>query len=1033
MTKTNTNMIKKLYALILSLATAVLPALAIDNGELKFNRIDTRDGLSNSQVSSILKDSRGFVWIGTPYGLNRYDGYRVRTYYAAPKDSLKLRYDFIDDIYEGYGGMLWLRHGTHYCIFNPSLGTFSYALADTLKSYGMKKTDIETLYIDKRKNLWVKVLNGPLYRYNAKRNKLTAFDIDYALGGDGSSRICWFSEVGKSVVVITNRGEIICFNEGSDKLVWRNDYLSRTSNTNLNYKLYVDPQSNYWAMVNGQVKIYMQRNKKWYGSLAQLFADYGIEGVPSDVIVWDIITDASGKIWLSTDHNGAYVIDMKARTATQYVNIKTDETSLSDNTLTRFYNSPDGQLWIGSYKNGANQVSTSKSQFSHIPVNDVNTIVEDHEGWLWLGTNDQGIVHYNPYTKQSVVYNKANTGFGSDVIVCSCVKRNGAVLFGTYGGGLIHYQNGHFTNIRATGSDDGLVMDNIWALAEDTQGNTWVATLGGGLQKIDAVTGKFTTINNHKNNLGSDYLSSLSLTLDKRLLVGTSVYYSIVNPKTYEVKNYIVPQDSSRNATVAQATTQVVMDSRGLVWHGSLSGVSVYNPQTGLVSLLDDKSGLIGSEVCSIIEDNNHTMWVATDHGVSNVMVKKLSNVEWQYSIRSFNSRDGLQQGPFNKRSICKTSSGNILVGGQDGVDIINPSRSIIKDRSEKPIFSGLVMFGEEVEVGSEVSGRVVLERALSETKQLVLNNYENQFTLQLATNQGVARNRARFAYKLEGFSDKWITTDESNPNVTFMSLPSGSYTLVVKIVNSDGTIGSQESRLDIIIEPPFYLSWWAYTLYILILGALGYYYHSKQSNRIRLAKLKMENEKNKKIEDERNKLYTSITSDLSEPFERTFASIDKLMKDENDDVRYEQETEILSNVERLLGLIDRSFAIAKRERMVASSLRDTEVPDLDAKLIKDATDYVEANLSNSDITVETMAAALCMSRVQLYKRLLSLTGSTPSEFIRNIRLHHAEQYLRSGQYNVNEVSYKVGFGNPRYLSKYFKEKFGVMPSQYRG
>lgn len=342
-------------------------------------------------------------------------------------------------------------------------------------------------------------------------------------------------------------------------------------------------------------------------------------------------------------------------------------------------------------------------------------------------------------------------------------------------------------------------------------------------------------------------------------------------------------------------------------------------------------------------------------------------------------------------------------------------------------------MFGEEVGVGEKVGGRVILERSLSDTPSLSLKNGENQFTIQLATNQGEARNRARFIYRMEGFSDKWVTTDETNPNITFLSLPSGDYTLWVKIVNSDGTIGTQLSKLDISIAPPFYLSWWAYAIYIAILLALAFYYNRRQVNRLRLTKLKMEKEKNKKIEDERNKLYTSITSDLTEPFEKTFESIDKLMKDENDDVKYEQESQILSNVERLLGLIDRSFAMAKQERMVASSLRDTVVPDLDEKLVKDATDYVEANLSNSDITVETMAAALAMSRVQLYKRLLAVTGVTPSEFIRNIRLHHAEQYLRNGQYTVNEVSYKVGFGNPRYLSKYFKEKYGIMPSQYKG
>jgi len=1024
---------KRFKILLVMLTTAMLSAMAANNGNLKFSRIDTRDGLSNSQVSSILKDSRGFVWIGTPYGLNRYDGYRVRAYYAAPRDSMRLRYDYIDDIYEAYDGMLWLRQGTNYCIFNPSTETFSYALSDTLKAYGLEKTGIETLYVDRRKNLWVKALGGSLYRYNPRTHKITSFDVDRAFVGDGSSRICNFSEVGKSVVAITNKGELMCFNEGNDNIVWKSTNLNRTSNTNLNYKLYVDPHSNYWAMVNGQVKVYIRHDYKWYGSLAEMLAAHGIEGVPVDVMVWDIMADANGRIWLATDHNGAYVIDFKARTATQYTNIKTDETSLSDNTLTRLYLSCDGQLWIGSYKNGVNQLAASKSQFTHLSVGDVNTIVEDHDGWLWMGTNDKGIVRYNPVTHDFQTYNKANNGFGSDIIVSSCVERNGALLFGTYGGGLIHYQNGHFTTVRSSSANDGLVMDNVWAVAEDVMGNAWIGTLGGGVQRIDGVTGKYQTINNHKNDLASDYISSLSTTADGNILVGTSYFYSLINPKTMAVKNFVVPSDSSRNASVVQSTTQAFMDSRGLVWHGSISGVSVYDPKSGLVSLLDEKSGLIGSEVCSIIEDNSKTMWVATDHGVSNIVVKKLSNHERQFIIRSYNVRDGLQQGSYNKRSICKTRGGLVLVGGQDGVDIIDPSHSTLVGNKVRPIFSGLVMFGEEVGVGEEMSGRVILSRALSETLQLSLKNNENQFTIQLASNEGLARNRARFIYRLEGFSNKWITTDESNPNITFMSLPSGSYTLVAKMVNSDGSIGSRESRLDINIAPPFYLSWWAYTLYIIVLIALALYYHRKQTNRLRLAKLKMENEKNKKIEDERNKLYTSITSDLTQPFEQAFACIDSLMKDEQDEARYEKECELLSQVERLLGLIDRNIAIAKKERLVASSLRDAEVPDLDAKLVQDATNYVEENLSNSDITVETMAAALCMSRVQLYKRLLSVTGIAPSEFIRNIRLHHAEQYLRSGQYTVNEVSYKVGFSSPRYLSKYFKEKYGVMPSQYRG
>ena len=96
--------------------------------------------------------------------------------------------------------------------------------------------------------------------------------------------------------------------------------------------------------------------------------------------------------------------------------------------------------------------------------------------------------------------------------------------------------------------------------------------------------------------------------------------------------------------------------------------------------------------------------------------------------------------------------------------------------------------------------------------------------------------------------------------------------------------------------------------------------------------------------------------------------------------------------------------------------------------MVKDATEYVENNLSNADISVESLSASLAMSRVQLYKRLLSITGLTPSEFIRNIRLRHAEQLLRQSQRSVSEIAYQVGFNNPRYFSRYFSEMYGVTP-----
>lgn len=112
--------------------------------------------------------------------------------------------------------------------------------------------------------------------------------------------------------------------------------------------------------------------------------------------------------------------------------------------------------------------------------------------------------------------------------------------------------------------------------------------------------------------------------------------------------------------------------------------------------------------------------------------------------------------------------------------------------------------------------------------------------------------------------------------------------------------------------------------------------------------------------------------------------------------------------------------------------VKQIEITSLDEKLVQDATAYVEDNINNPDLSVETLSEAMNMSRVHLYKKLLQLTGSTPSEFIRLIRLRRAEQLLRQSQLSVAEVSYMVGFNNPRYFSKYFKDLYGMMPSQYK-
>jgi hypothetical protein len=261
--------------------------------------------------------------------------------------------------------------------------------------------------------------------------------------------------------------------------------------------------------------------------------------------------------------------------------------------------------------------------------------------------------------------------------------------------------------------------------------------------------------------------------------------------------------------------------------------------------MLDMNNGLFGSSVVGIAEDNQHNVWVVTEHGVSNVVPHKEEDGEWSFTVRSFSSKDGLQDGPYNQRSISKTKDGLILVGGLGGVDIINPKLVANVDNTEKPIFSGLKLFGQQMGVGDEFDGRVILKEALTDGSDLTLRYDENQFTIQLATDKGEMHNTSRFIYMLEGFSDRWVKTEEQDPNITYMSLHHGSYVLHVRMLNEDGTMGAMESTLNITITPPLIRNRWILLLFLLLVaGGIWVWRHfflKRQADTVEREKLRME------------------------------------------------------------------------------------------------------------------------------------------------------------------------------------------------
>ena len=751
--------------------------------DLKFRRLDTREGLSNSTVATIHRDSKGYVWLGTSYGLNRYDGYRVRTFFSYDKDTTSLRNNRVDEIQEGHGGRLWLKQGMNYTVYDPVTEKVDRTPSRWLNQQGIMG-NIENLHLDSKKSYWVKTYGDGFYYFDPAKKLLNHIQFGYK--DDEFPKefgISAQAESEEGMIMVSTFGELLCMDGPKGKILWRDDYVKRALDAYNDYWVSVDKDQNIWVITHSKgTYIYVKQEKRWYSTLTEFMRAKGFENVPEDIMVWEICYDAKGLLWVATDHLGVLVLDFENKEWRQFTNVKGDDTSLPDITIKHLYLDQLGRMWLATYKNGVAMCSESLTNFKTTPIGDINSIIEDHNGYYWLGRNDGGIIKMDPKTLEIVEsFSKQSLGVPSD-------------------------------------PGSAFMTNNIWGITEDKWGNIWIGVLGGGAVRIDKKTGQQRSFTTDNSVLKTVWTNSINTASNGWILLGNSEYYALINPSNFKVINGSFPEDNSRKAlTVSAATTQVLWDERGLLWHCSPSGVVIYDRKTGQKTLLDMKSGLQGSNAVSVTEDTRHTIWVATDHGVSNITPIKQEDGLWTFTIRSFNSRDGLQPGPFNQRAIFCSSKGELLIGGQEGVDIISTLNLGNGDDKEIPVFSGLVLFDQEIEVGESYDGRVILNQALDLQRRISLKYTENQFTIHMGSDNGGINNATRFIYQLKGFNDKWIKTTANTPDITYMSLPPGSYTLCVRMLKDDGTMGEAESRLDITIGSPWYLSWWAWLCYLLL------------------------------------------------------------------------------------------------------------------------------------------------------------------------------------------------------------------------
>ena len=1337
----------------------------------EFRKVQSNGETSNATIYCMLRDRQGFIWLGTSSGLERFDGYHFKTFHSRSSDSKSLLDDGVDEIHEDQYGLLWLHTSLGYCVYNPETEKFDRTPEEWMKTVGMSGKPYR-LFLDSHKNIWCVVNGKGCYYFDAQTNKPFLFKMGRKKGEIPNGIVTGITENKGTVVLIYDDGTMVRLDARQKKPMWISTYFpDHQSPKGHTYKLHIDSQSNYWVTAAGMTKIYSPSMKRWFDTVPQWLKAIGVESSQDHILVRDIQEDAHDRLWIATDHNGLMLLNWKTKECQSFKSDKNNPAALSENSLNTLMLDHNGALWIGTYKNGAVYSWEFLSIFEYKEIGDVNAIAEDADGNWWLGTNDQGVICYNPLTGSRQHFRREKTHLTTDVIVSVKRAKDGSLWFGSFNGGLSRYKDGVW---KAYHNKEGLAGESVWSLTELPSGNIVIGTLGSGVQILNPLTDEFRTYDKSNSNLESDFVSSVTLSKQGKILIAHSQGFSVLDHTTHKLENYT--KTKSGRLFLNPQINQMYEDSRGLAWIATNSGLNILDKLNDELYELTADNGLGGTVACAITEDHHGNIWVSTDKGVAQVSVSRHGN-RYDFSIVNYNHLDGLQERQFNFRSIFTNHRGDVLFGGQDGVNIFPEGRKEPIQAKSEVIFSGLILFDHPLAVGEEYDGHVILEKALNLNREIELSSSDNSFTIQLAATTIVVPARKRFYYRLKGLSDKWMMTPPNRNEVTFTNLSPGTYTLEVSIVGRDGHISKEVSTLKIKVNPPFYLSIWAFLIYTLLIATGLYYAYRlsvrRQEERFRVEQLERERVKDKELDEMKMKFFTNVSHELRSPLMLVLQPLGQLLKKEENpkkkntlDIVHRNATKLLALVNQLLDFrkleasqvklnpvtgdivnylrnICRSFRLTqdknihltfyspmeslvmsfdddkigkvvnillsnaykftkddgrvdvsiqlmsktadpsqtedllqikvsdtgvgisdetkkhifdrfyqvegqevssyggsglglsmvkdyvelhdgqvsvsdnagqgtaftiripirhdvnlsqlkideeadandsgyladdatkhddKAENQAATAfgevigsgkyevllvddnrdfidymttlfcdfyrlrvayngkealqliedhkpdvivsdvampemnglelcralksnfetakipfvlltarvspeqkiegmesgaddyitkpfnfdllnlrisnlikwrnsteqtkldpqVKQIEITSLDEKLVQDATTYVEDNINNPDLSVESLSEAMNMSRVHLYKKLLMLTGSTPSEFIRLIRLRRAEQLLRQSQLSVAEVSYMVGFNNPRYFSKYFKEMYGMMPSQYK-
>lgn len=928
----------KLFILVL-LAWANTAAFA-QTGQYQFSHLDVGNGLSNNQVNCIYKDGKGFMWFGTMFGLNRYDGYNFKVFKHDPANPNSVIDNYIVDIFDGPDKKIWINTRSGFCVYDPVTECFGAIAPQLQKLFKIPYFNLLKMKHDSHDGYWFITTDAGIYYYNAVTRQTHHYvrQPEKLLSLYSNTVMDLAEDSAGGLWVVYSDGVIEKLDPRLNKITFHSDLLSKANfHKTENYSVTIDQDDDLWFFaINSAIGTFYFNPRK--GIFNHIDKDNPTVRLNSDLIN-NIIQDDEGLIWIGTDHGGINLIDKHNGFKVSYILSREDDVkSLRQNTV-KLYKDNTGIIWAGTFKEGISYYHKNIIKFPiyrhfasdplSLSYEDVDVFAEDKAGNLWIGTNGGGLIYFNRKNGKFKQYKhnaQDNNSLSNDVIVALCIDHEQKLWIGTYFGGMDCYDGKTFKHYRYNDKVPfSLSDDRVWNIIEDASNRLWIGTFAGGVNVFDASRSKITHPYSYKV-IPSTYVSTLLEDRDKNIWVGG--YLGVDEIKHNGETRHLSTNVKDVNSLISNNVNCIIQDSRGLYWIGTRDGLSIFNSQTNQFTSLHKLDGLPDDVILNVLEDDHQTLWLSTANGLCNVLVSA-DNGKYRFRFKNYDEKDGLQSREFNVNAALKTQEGELVFGGPHGFNLFNPSKISSNEHKPTLIFTGFDLFNKSIEANELVNGHPILSRSISETKSIVLNHDENVFTIEFAALDFFDPNKVKHQYMMQGFDHDWLTADNAVRKATYTNLDAGEYTFKVRASNTGNFDQASYITLKIEVKPPFWKTTLAYVIYLLAILSLLFYIRRRGMHKLKMEfALEQEKLENKRVlEQERQevkrmheldlmkiKFLTNVSHEFRTPLSLIMAPVDKMLKQTEDAGQRQQINMIKVNARRLLNLVNQLLDFRKME-----------------------------------------------------------------------------------------------------------------------